>query len=107
MPSSWNLLTRVVVPTGRPPRLLIEIGIAKCANPSLRGRSEQIGFKRFCGISVDAGDSLRIDNDRHHDPLEQRVAHDQRFQIDLPLPLEPQKRRKTKERVRASPRSRL
>ena len=58
-----NLLTRVVVPTGRPPRLLIEIGIAKCAHPSLRGRSEQIRFKGFRCVSIDAADLLRIDDD--------------------------------------------
>ena len=90
------------MPTRRPPCLLIKIRIAKCPNPSLRSRSKQVAFEGLRGISVDAGDFLRIHDDRHHDPLEQGVTHNEGFQIELTLPLEPQKWRKTKERIGAS-----
>ena len=70
------LLARIVVPTSRPPRLLVEIGIAKRANPSLRGWDEQVAFKCSCAVGVDAGNFFRSDNDRDHDSLKQGVAHD-------------------------------
>src|SRR5688572_551964 len=74
------LITWGVVSSGRPPDLLIEIRIAERGDSRLDSGAQQEGLEGLRPCCVHAFHSIRVDHDRYHDALQQRISDNERLQ---------------------------
>jgi len=71
---------RIVVACRGPPELRVGAGNPMIPDHRLDLGAQEISLECPSVFEVDAGDLFRIDDDRDHDPLKQRIAKDQHFQ---------------------------